>query len=128
MATTVYNEEVIALQDGTEVKLKPLAISPLRRFMKVWEGFKDINPENENESLDIFVTCAGIAIEKDFVKKFDKTHDVDGLTEEYRTYLEDVLDMDTIYKILDVCGGLKLNDPELLAAAQAKMTDSGGTN
>lgn len=128
MATTVYNEETIALQDGTEVRLKPLAIGRLRRFMKVWEEFKNINSENEEESLNIFVTCAGIAIEETFKDKFDNTRDADGLTQEYLEYLEDVLDMDTIYKVLDVCGGLKLNDPELLAAAQARAQVLGGTN
>ena len=128
MATTVYNEETIALQDGSEVHLKPLAIGRLRRFMKVWEEFKNINSENEEESLNIFVTCAGISIEESFKDKFDKTRDADGLTQEYLEYLEDVLDMDTIYKILDVCGGLKLNDPELLAAAQARAQVLGGIN
>jgi hypothetical protein len=29
--------------------------------------------------------------------------------------------MPTVYKILDVCGGVKLNDPNLLAAAMAEV-------
>lgn len=126
MATTVYDEEVIALQDGSEVVLRPLAIGRLRRFMKAWEGFKNVKDGDEDASLTIFVTCAGIAIEGSFSEKFDKTSTKDGLTPEYYEYLEDSLDMDTIYKILEVCGGLKLNDPNLLAAAQAKAL--AGTN
>jgi hypothetical protein len=31
--------------------------------------------------------------------------------------LEDALDMPTINRILEVCGGIKLDDPNLLAAA-----------
>lgn len=101
--------------------MRPLAIARLRRFMKAWEEFKDIKGDDEDVSLRIFVTCAGIAIEQSFSEKFDKTSDKDGLTEEYYNYLEDCLDMDTIYKILEICGGLKLNDPEVLAAAAARV-------
>ena len=128
MATAVYNEETIALQDGKEVLLRPLAIGRLRRFMKVWEGFKDLEPEQEDESLNLFVTCAGIAIEDSFKEQFDKTF-VDGkLTEEYLEYLENSLDMDTIYKILDVCAGLKLNNTENLAAQLATAKAEAGQN
>ncbi len=128
IATTVYNEETISLQDKTEVTLRPLAIGRLRRFMKVWEGFKTVDTEDEDASLNIFVQCAGIAIEDSFKEKFDKTWTGDSLTEEYLTYLEDVLDMDTIYKILDVCGGLKLNDPNLTAAAARAAAEAVGKN
>lgn len=129
MATAVYNEETIKLQDGKEVLLRPLAIGKLRRFMEVWKGFKEVEEGDEETPLSIFVTCAGISIEDSFKEEYDKTF-VDGdLTEEYRTYLEDVLDMDTIYKILDVCGGLKLNDPNLTRTAIEKVVaEAAGTN
>lgn len=127
MATSVYTEVTIALQDGAEVKLRPLAIGRLRRFMKAWEDFKAVDGDEE-KSLNVFVTCAGIAIEDSFKEKFDKTYADDDLTEEYRTYLEGVLDMDTIYKVLEVCGGLKLNDPNLVEAAQKRLAEQGGTN
>lgn len=129
MASAVYNEETIKLQDGKEVLLRPLAIGKLRRFMKVWEGFKEVKEGDEETPLNIFVTCAGISVEDSFKEEYDKTY-VDGdLTEEYRTYLENVLDMDTIYKILDVCGGLKLNDPNLTRAAIEKaVAEAAGTN
>lgn len=126
IATTVYNVETIELQDGKEVTLRPLAIGRLRRFMKVWEGFKDLDADDEEASLNIFVNCAGIAIEDSFNGVFEKTHDSDGLTKEYYEHLEEVLDMDTIYKILDVCGGLKLNDPNLIAAATKAAAEAGG--
>lgn len=126
IATTVYNVETIELQDGKEVTLRPLAIGRLRRFMKVWEGFKELDADDEEASLNIFVNCAGIAIEDSFKDVFEKTHDSDGLTKEYYEHLEEVLDMDTIYKILDVCGGLKLNDPNLIAAAAKAAAEAGG--
>lgn len=129
MATAVYNEETIKLQDGKEVLLRPLAIGKLRRFMKVWEGFKKVEEGDEETPLSIFVTCAGISIEDSFKEQFDKTFTDGDLTEEYRVYLEDALDMDTIYKILDVCGGLKLNDPNLTRTAIEKaVAEAAGTN
>lgn len=129
MATAVYNEEIIALQDGAEVKLRPLAIGRLRRFMKAWEDFKEVDANDEDASLNIFVRCAGIAVEDSFKDKFDKTYQDSDLTEEYKTYLEDVLDMDTIYKILEVCGGLDLKNPKLREMAEAALaTELDGKN
>ena len=127
MANTVYDSETIGLQDGTEVTLAPLAIGRLRRFMKAWGEFANL--ENEDQAFDIYVNCCGIALEKDLKDKFEKTADVDKvITDEYREYLEDVLDMDTIYHILDVCGGLKLNDPKLLAEAERLAAEAAGRN
>lgn len=124
MASTVYDTETIQLQDGTDVTLVPLAIGRLRKFMKAWQEFGNL--EQEDGAFDIYVNCCGIALEKDFKDKFEKTSDVDKvLTDEYREYLEDVLDMDTIYKILDVCGGLKLNDPKIQEEAEKILAAQG---
>jgi len=95
--------------------------------MKAWGEFADL--KNEDQAFDIYINCCGIALEKAVQDDFDKTSDVDKvLTDEYRAYLEDVLDMDTIYEILDVCGGLKLNDPKLLEEAQRVAMEAAGTN
>lgn len=125
MASKVYNEEVIALQDDTEVNLRPMPIARLRRFQDSWSKFSEA--KTEDEALSVLVNCAGISLEDNF--RGDKRFE-DGLkasaaaikkgeylSVKYREYLEDVLDIDTIYKVLEVCGGLKLNDPKLLEAA-----------
>lgn len=132
MATTVYNQEEITLQDGTDVVLKPLPIGRLRRFMDAWGKFSDV--EDEEGGFTVFVNCAGIALENNYKGKFDALK-ADGaakekgefLSEEYKEYLEDTLDLDTIYKILDVCGGIKLNDPKLLEAAETLANQEDGT-
>lgn len=120
MATKVYNEEVITLQDDREITVRPLPIGRLRRFMAAWEGIENVN--NDVEGFDVFLNCAGISIEHEFKGQFDSlkapaSAEGEFLSEEYKAYLEDVLDIDTIYKILEVAGGLKLNDPKLLEAA-----------
>lgn len=130
MANQVYATEVVTLQDGTDVTLRPLAIGPLRKFMNAWSLFKDVD-ENSNEDAmyDIFVQCAGIALSKELASKVENRVTADGvLTEEYQNYLEEVLDMDTIYRVLDVCGGLKLNDPKLLEAALRAAQEAGGAS
>lgn len=123
MATTVYNQEEIALQDGTDVVLKPLPIGRLRRFMDAWSKFAEV--EDEDGGFNVFVNCSGIALEENYKGKFDalkasKDEQEKGeyLSAEYKEYLEDTLDLETIYKILDVCGGIKLNDPKLMEAAE----------
>lgn len=126
MATTVYTTEDIKLQDDTQVTLKPLPIKPLRRFMKEWEKFGEV--KDEDQGFDIFVACCAVALEKELKKKekVENTFNDDNeLTDEYKDYLEDVLDIDTIYKVLDVCGGLKLNDENLQRAAQAAAEEAG---
>jgi len=127
-ANTVYTAETISLQDGTEVTLKPLAIGLLRKFMKAWAKFSDV--KDEDDAFEIYVNCCGIALSPEFKSTFEKTLDAESeLTEDYREYLETVLDLDTVFKIMDVCGGLKLNDPKLveemekLAVQQAAEQD-----
>ena len=123
MATTVYRQVEISLQDGTDVVLKPLAIGKLRRFLEAWGKFSEV--EDEIGGFNVFVNCAGIALEDNYKGKFDalkatKEEKEAGefLSAEYKEYLEDTLDLETIYEILDVCGGIKLNDPKLLEAAE----------
>lgn len=104
MATTVYDVETIKLQDGTEVELKPLSIKKLREFMAVIA--KTSNVETEDETLTILLEACGIALAKQLPELVaDKEK------------FEDVIDVPTMNRILEICGGIKLDDPNLLAAA-----------
>ncbi len=47
MATTVYSVEEITLQNGVTVKLKPLTIKELRKFMVVIQKTADVTTEDE---------------------------------------------------------------------------------
>ena len=123
LATKVYNQEEISLQDGTDVLLKPLPIGRLRRFMDAWGKFSEV--ENDDDGFNVFINCAGIALEDNYRGKFDALKATaeqkeagEYLSPEYKEYLEDTLELDSIYKILDVCGGIKLNDPKLMELAE----------
>lgn len=126
MATEAYDKVELKLQDGTDVVLKPLNIGRLKRFMKAWGEFQDIDFENGDESpaFDIYINCAGIALEPNLGERFTTRGEGDDvLNEKYREYLEDTLDMKTIFKVLDVCGGLKLDDPKAIEDAMKMMED-----
>lgn len=116
MATRVYKEQDITLQDGVEVTLRPLPIARLRRFMNAWNEFS--KAEDEDAGFTVFINCAGIALEENFTDKFEVKASAQEqkkgnfLGPDYRDYLENVLELDTIYKILEVCGGIILQTPK----------------
>lgn len=104
MATTVYDVEKIKLQNGAEVELKPLTIKQLRKFMEAIS--KTSEAQTEDETLNTLIDACAVALEKQLP---DLVADRDAL--------EDVLDVPTINRILEVCGGIKMDDPNQLAAA-----------
>lgn len=112
MATTVYVTEDISLQDESTVTLKPLRIKPLRTFMKIMEKFGE-DGATEEQGLEVLLDASALCL-SDQRPEFwaDGKH-----TEDY----EDAVDMPTVYHILDVCGGIRLNDPNLLAMAQEAL-------
>jgi hypothetical protein len=106
MATQVYEVVEIELADGTKLQLRPLKIKLLREFMKRFsEGVVESDINDSDESMDLLVDCVEIAM---------KQYAPDMASKEK---LEDVLDLPTIYKIIEVASGIKLNDPNLVAAA-----------
>ena len=105
MATTVYDIVEIELSDGTTITLKPLSIKKLREFMEVISKVDEENATEES-TMDTFIQAAMLCLETarpDIGKNKDK--------------FEEVVEVPTMMKILEVCGGLKLTDPNLLGAA-----------
>jgi hypothetical protein len=101
MAKTVYTTEEIELQNGAVVTLRPLNIKGTRVFN---EKFKEFSaPEfqgetgDETKAIEILVDLAAICLKRDLP---ELVADQDAL--------EEALDIATIYKILEVCGGLDL--------------------
>ena len=104
MATTVYDVEEITLQNGDKVTLKPLTIKDLRAFMEAIN--KTAEATTENDTLTVLIDACAVALAKQ-LPELVKDRDL----------LEDALDVPTINRILEVCGGIKMDDPNLLAAA-----------
>jgi len=83
--------------------------------------------DDQNKVFEILVNCTAIALEKELA---DKVADADDKKEALKEYIEDTLDVETIYKVLEVCGGLKgIGDPKLQEIAEAIANqDQAGTN
>jgi hypothetical protein len=106
MATSVYEVVEVELLDGTKVTMKPLKISLLRDFMKEFQKISDASIAEDNiKSMDLLVSCAAIAMRQYDEKLADKAK------------LEEIIDLPTVYKVIEVAAGIKLNDPNALAAA-----------
>ena len=101
MATTVHEGEQLMLMDGTKIKVRPLKISLLRPFMKKFEGIATVAEDNE-KSTDLLMECVQIAMQQYNPDLADKSK------------LEDVLDLPTVYKIIEAASGVKLQDANAL--------------
>lgn len=113
MATEVYTVEEVVFQDGETVELRPLTISRLRKFMALMDKFAEA--KDENESFEILLDASAVCIANKAPQYWDDKE------KKHSEAWEEAADMPTIYKVLDVCGGVKLNDPNLLAAAAAAL-------
>ena len=96
MATKVYTTDNVHLFDGTELEISPLKIKYLREFMVAFDNIK--NAKNDDEAIGTLVECVRVCM-KQYYPDISKTvEDV-----------EDNVDMPTIYKILDISAGIKIN-------------------
>jgi hypothetical protein len=98
MATTVHEASVIKLLDGTEITLRPLKISLLRKFMKKFEGIAEVVDDNE-KSIDLLMECVVIAMEQ-----YGSGLSID------LTNLEDNMDLPTVYQIVEIASGIPISE------------------
>lgn len=96
MATTINEATKIALLDGTEIELRPLKISLLRDFMKSFEKIAE-SADNNEASMNLLLDCVQIAL-KQFKPEIA----------EDRKALEDILDLPTVYKIVEEASGIPM--------------------
>jgi hypothetical protein len=96
MATRIYKSDIITLMDGEQIEIYPLKIKYLREFMEAFHLIKDA--ENDIESISYLSECARIAMQQ-YKPEIAKTIED----------LEDNVDLPTIYKIINVGGGISVN-------------------
>lgn len=104
MANTVYEVVDIQLSNGEEIAVRPLTIKNLKKFTKVVAKLDDESVKTEDDAMEIFIEAAMVCMEQ-FAP--------DLATDKEK--FEDVIEVPTLMKILEVAGGLKLNDPNLNA-------------
>lgn len=105
MATTVHEANTIVLLDETEIKLRPLKISLLREFMTEF-GKIDSVAEDNDKAMDILMKCVQIAMKQYAPKIAEDAKD-----------LEEILDLPTVYKIVEAASGVELNEVASLMGA-----------
>jgi hypothetical protein len=102
METTVHVGKELILMDGTKIKVRPLKISLLRPFMSKFEKVAEV-AENNEKSMALLMECVQIAMQQynpELSKDIEK--------------LEDVLDLPTVYDIIEAASGVKLSDANAL--------------
>jgi len=106
MAKNVYESKTINLIDGTEILMSPLKIKFLKEFMDVFDLIKFAG--NDEQSIMILSECATVCMKQHYP------------VIENRAQLEDLVDLPTIYQILDICAGIKINGEKEDIEKQAK--------
>ena len=96
MATTIYNTQIIQLFDGTELEIVPLKIKYLREFMVAFDDVK--STKDDDAAMQVLVECTRICMKQYYPE-------ISGSVEQ----IEDNVDMPTVYQILDVAAGIKIN-------------------
>jgi hypothetical protein len=113
MATAVYQSKIIKLINGTELEIIPLKIKYLRQFMEAFEDVK--KSKNDDQAIEFLVECVRISMKQFYPEISKNVSDI-----------EDNLDMPTIYKILDVSAGIKINEKSE-EPVKSQATDSGSS-
>jgi hypothetical protein len=102
MATEKSTGTQLVLMDGTKISVRPLKISLLRPFMKKFEQIAAVAEDND-KSMTLLLECAQIAMEQ-------YSPELAGDLEK----LEEILDLPTVYQIIEAASGVKLADANAL--------------
>lgn len=105
MSTTINEEKQIELIDGTVISVRPLKISLLRDFMKKFDEISKVADDN-SKSMDVLMQCAQIAMKQ---YKPELSEDI--------KVLEDLLDLPTVYRIVEAASGINLGGSGIMGSA-----------
>ena len=108
MATKTQDKNEITFLDGTTIEPRPLKLSLLKPFMKRFAELASVADDNE-KSMDVLVDCVQIALQQ-YKKEIS----------EDRENLEEILDLPTVYKIIEIASGIELGETQGLVASLAK--------
>lgn len=108
----MYDTVELELENGEVVLIKPLPIKALRKFMDVISQAGADEAESETQLMDTFIEACTLCLKALHPVMFEKMTQAD---------IEELVTLPTIMKILEVAGGLKTTDPNLLGAAVVGM-------
>lgn len=103
MTTKVNEEKTVKLLNGEEITIRPLRISLLREFMKKFEKLAEV-ADNNDKSISLLLECVQIAMKQ---YKPELAEDIKGL--------EDILDLPTVYAIVQEASGVDVSASTAMA-------------
>ncbi len=113
MATKVYDSKNIKTIDGRTITISPLKIKYLREFLSMFESVK--TARDDEEAMTYLIYCTVIAMQQ-------YSPDLSSISA-----VEDNLDLPTIYQILDMAAGIKINNNKKEDTVKDQAVESGST-
>ncbi len=109
MATTIYKSGFVTLVDGTELYVTPLKIKYLRDFMVKFDNVKLAS--NDNDAITALAECCLTTMRQycPVIKTMEE--------------LEDVMDLQGIYDLLDLSAGIKIDKSEEEKSVKEQATE-----
>jgi hypothetical protein len=101
MPSTVYETLEIKLSNGQTITIKPLSISHLKKFLAVVKKLQNDDVKSEEQAMEIFVEAGMVCMEQ-FAPDLAADKDL----------FENTIEVPTLMKVLEVAGGLKLNNDD----------------
>jgi|TARA_B110000259_G_scaffold188458_1_gene247696 inhibitor of KinA sporulation pathway (predicted exonuclease) len=105
MATTTIAQTELTLIDGSTIVVRPLKVSLLREFLKKFGDITEVATDND-ASMTILMECVQIAMRQ---YKPELADDLSAL--------EDVLDLPTVYRVVEAASGIVLDDANVITTA-----------
>lgn len=140
MATQVYEVQELVLDDGSTVTCKPANIKVMRKGNELLNQLGDVEDNDDGIRKFLDIVCLCLKRQRpEFEKQVSVENEDGSVTQKNVTdyeLLEELFDMDTVFKVIEIFLGVKLNDPKLLekaaelAALQAAQeeTEKDGTS
>jgi hypothetical protein len=113
MAKEIHKMDTVYLIDGTPIRMGPLKIRFLKEFMNIFDLVEFA--KDDDQSMMVLSECATVCMRQYYP------------IIQTREELEDSVNLPTIYKILDVCAGIKINPDKEDIEKQAKEQSEDNT-
>jgi len=101
MPTSVYETLELKLSNGNTINIKPLTITNLKKFLVSVRKLQEEHVKTEDDVMEVFIE-AGMICMQQFAPEL--AHD--------KELFENTIEIPTLMKILEVAGGLKLNNDD----------------
>ena len=121
--TKAFDEKEITLPSGITLLLQPLSLKNLRKFMRIWsehidwvrtvvsgpEEGRPSEAEFADKQFDVYEKLLALGLDK-ALKAYNEENET---STKMQVFIDDEVDEKSMYVILEVTGGLKLDPDEV---------------